>query len=534
MQYWDNDAILRNLTRRKFLAGASALTVAATFPWACSSVTDTVSGLAFAPTGPRAASSGFNADVDLSLVAEQAYVSLLPGGDTPVFRYRATGLAGPASSVTAIPGSYLGPILKFHKGQNVRIRLTNNLLEKTIVHWHGLRVPEHSDGHPRLAILPGQTYVYEFPLIEDAGTYWFHPHTHGVTGRQVIAGMAGLIIVTDDAESTLGLPSGDYDLPLVIQDRSFNSDNTFQYDVGSMGQGMGNGNGGGGMGMVGFHGDRILVNGSLNASYTVRPSQYRLRLLNGSNARIYKLALDNGTPLTVIGSDCGLLPSPVTRSYVTVSPGERVELFVDFRAMSGTVSLVSLAYDASDVGSGTGMGGVLTTLPIGAGFMVATFIIAGAAVTSGVLPATLNAATFPANGVADHTVELYMQQGSWTLSGRTFVMEEVATDELVTLGDTQAWLFDNRSGQPMPHPMHLHAVRYKVVERIHDGSYAGSYNALSGGFVDEGWKDTVLVMPGEQVKVVMQYDGYPGLFLYHCHNLEHHDGGMMRNFYIQS
>ena len=128
-----------------------------------------------------------------------------------------------------IPGSYLGPVIRLRRGQKVRIRFRNNLGEPSIVHWHGLDVPESADGHPRLAVADGREYVYEFEVLNRAGTYWYHPHPHMRTGAQVYQGLAGLLIVSDDEEDALGLPSGRAELLCVLQDRRFDADNQFVY-----------------------------------------------------------------------------------------------------------------------------------------------------------------------------------------------------------------------------------------------------------------------------------------------------------------
>ena len=238
-------------------------------------------------------------DVEIALKAVDGEVQVLPGKQTRVWRYWAEVLNGPAETVQNLQDSYLGPILNFKKGQSVRIHFTNELSEESIVHWHGLHVPEEADGHPRLAINPGETYTYEFTVLDRAGTYWYHPHPHGRTGPQVYNGLAGLLIIRDDEENALDLPSGDYDLPLVIQDRLFDGDNQLVYG----GRGMMDQ-------MMGFLGNRILVNGQADYSLPVATRPYRLRLHNGSNSRIYKLGWEDGTPLTVIATDGGLLEKP--------------------------------------------------------------------------------------------------------------------------------------------------------------------------------------------------------------------------------
>lgn len=483
-------------------------------------------------SGGRDASPDFAADVDIELTALMDNVPILSGSETTVMRYNGSLIAGDASRLVNLPDNYLGPVITVRKGENVRVRLVNSLTEETILHWHGLRVPEHADGHPRLAISPGETYVYEFTVIDPAGTYWFHPHTHGRTGYQAYYGMAGLFVIKDDAEEALGLPSGAYDLPVIIQDRSFTSSNQLSYDTG------------GGMmgGMAGFFGDRILVNGAVNASLSLEANSYRLRLLNGSNARVYKLAWNDGTAVTVIGTDGGLLPAPLTKEYVTLAPGERIDLFVDLsgRAIGSEIRLVSLSYDGDAFGSNMGgMSGSAPAISIGSEFAVMSVSVERVASSS---PATLSASLIPmvgysleeaSNSSSPRSFSLYMQHGSWTMNGRTFEMDAVADDEIVRFGDTEVWEYINRSGQAVAHPMHMHEARFQVLDREQDGSWRSAYATVSDGFVDGGWKDTALVMPGEKVTVILKFDSYSGLFLNHCHNLEHHDNGMMRNFRIE-
>ena len=215
------------------------------------------------------------------------------------------------------PGSYLGPILRVKSGTKLRIQFKNNLTEKSVLHPHGLRVPEDCDGTPMQAIDPGQTKIYEFTVIDRAGPYWFHPHPMGRTAEQVVMGLAGLFYVSDDEEEAAipGSSTGANDLPVVIQDRLFDSNNQFLYQPNMM---------------WGYLGDRILVNGQKGAKFSLEPRAYRLRILNGSNARTYKLAWSNDMPLNVIGTDGGLLPAVETRSYVMLMPGERVDVWADF------------------------------------------------------------------------------------------------------------------------------------------------------------------------------------------------------------
>ncbi len=504
-------------------------------------------------------------DLHIELHAVQEDIALRPGAPTRVWRYRGKVLRGDASTLEASDATYLGPIIRVQRGQRVRIDLINELPEPTIVHWHGLHVPDTMDGHPRHAIAPGQRYVYQFTVSNRAGSYWFHPHPHGRTGAQVYFGLAGLFLVSDDEEAALGLPGGRYDIPLVLQDRGFDGDNQFVY-LGSslldsaptdnldqpptMGRGMmGRGMMRGGMGsmmarMMGVLGDDILVNGRPSASLAVERRPYRLRLLNGSNTRTYKLAWDDGSPLIVIGSDGGLLAAPVRRDYVMLAPAERLDLWVDFArwAAGSELSLQSLAFNG-----GMNMGGMMmgrAALPDGAPFRVLALHVEDGSQRSQETapPPRLSEVPSPNPSVAvnfDHPkiFELTMEMMAWGINGKSFEMLDARPYETVRLGTHELWEFRNDStnammGMAMPHSMHVHGVQFRVLQRSVSGRFAGYRDTVDAGFVDDGWKDTVLVMPDERVRILVHFADYPGLFLYHCHMLEHEDGGMMRNYRV--
>ena len=494
-----------------------------------------VPGIALAGEKDSKASE-FKPDLEMELRAAPDKVSIWSGTPTNVWRYQAKVLKGDKRAVTSLPESYLGPIIRVHKGTKVRINFINDLPQASVVHWHGLIVPEVMDGHPRYAVPPGGKYLYEFEVGNRAGTYWFHPHPHGHTGEQVYGGLAGLFIVTDDEERALKLPDGKQDVALVLQDRSFTRDNQLRY-VGA-GQGMG------GMmeRMNGFTGDQIMVNGRPDFTLHAERKAYRLRFLNGSNSRIYKLAWHDGTPLTVIGTDGGLLAKPVSRDYVTLAPAERIELWVDFsgRKTGEELTLKSLPFSTSNGGGMMGGGGGLAN---GAEFSVLKVKMEKGAAVTGKLPERL-ASIEPLNPQQavnmkkPRVFSVTAGRMQWGLNGRVFEMEEVADDEIVKLGTTEVWQFENEASMGMmggmPHPLHVHGVQYRIIKRTVASGAMSAWNSLSAGFVDEGWKDVVLVMPGERVQVLIRFNNYPGLFVYHCHNLEHEDMGMMRNFLIKA
>ena len=511
------------LQRREFLRiaglGAGTLVLNSVLA-ACQGLGNTTPDALSTPLPP--VEGGLKIDIR----ATQGEQQILAGTKTKVWQYRSELLEGGAEALQPIPDSYLAPVMHLKRGQTFRAQLTNELDQPTIIHWHGLHVPELMDGHPRLAIQPGETYEYEFQVIDRAGMYWFHPHPHMLTGTQVHNGLAGLFIVHDDEEAALGLPDGAFDIPLVIQDRIFDANNQFSY-VGDA--------------MLGFLGDRVLVNGRPDYKLSVATRPYRLRLLNGSNARIYKLAWSDGTPFTVIGSDGGLLEKPVQRDFIMLAPAQRIELWVDFsnRQVGDAVILQSQPYTA---GFEMGMMGGLSSQ--GAPFDILTVSVDESSSARATLPAVLSSPGFnlPENATRTRTVELAMRMMVGTLNGRTFAMDEVAREEKVNLGDLEIWEFVNIGGgmgmmggmMAQPHPMHMHAVQFKVIERVLESpQLASGYDAIRDGLMDEGWNDTVLVWPGERVRVLVRFEQYAGLYLYHCHNLEHEDGGMMRNFEIR-
>ncbi len=450
-------------------------------------------------------------DLEMALRAAPAQAQILSGAPTRVWRYEAEIVSGRDDALGPMPGPYLGPTFNLIKGETVRINFTNELDEPSIVHWHGLHVPESADGHPRFAIDPGETYTYQFEVRNRPGTYWYHPHPHGRTGPQVYWGLTGLLTVSDPDETAPALPDGEYDQFLVIQDRRFSDDNQLVYlDPGPRQR------------IMGFLGDQILVNGEVNFTLPVATRPYRFRLLNGSNSRIYKLGWRDGRPLTVIGTDGGLLERPVERPYVTLAPAERIELWVDFSQdeVGSELTMDSLEFSRSEA------------FPI---FHVRVEREEPAQLT---LPEALSdldgyREADAVNRDRPRSFAIEMARMRWLLNGRTFEMDKTAQNEVVRLGDLEVWEFVNESPRmTMPHPIHIHNVQFQILERAILPEFEAQYETLSAGYVDEGWKDTVLLLAGERVKVLLKFEDYEGLYVYHCHNLEHEDLGMMRNYRV--
>ncbi|MGD8725049.1 MAG: multicopper oxidase family protein [Desulfobacterales bacterium] len=486
-------------------------------------------GLPFAKAALAASkTTDFSPDVELYLKAKPAEVQIFPGRPTTVWQYSGQVIKGDSASLMNIEHSYLGPIIRVRRHQKVRIHFKNDLPARSIIHWHGLHVPAKMDGHPMYVISTGETFTYEFEVLNRAGTYWYHPHPHGRTGHQVYGGLAGLFVVSDVEEEKLDLPADKLDIPLVIQDRTFNRDNQLVYLPHGMHDSM-----------TGMLGDTICVNGSPDFKLSVSTRAYRLRILNGSNSRIYKLAWSGGTPLTVIATDGGLLEKPIEKKYVVLGPAERIELWANFSKypVGTNLELVSKYFEPAIQGSAMGPRRGMTgsdLLPNGAPFRILKINVAAKEAEPRSLPRKLSEIERYQPQDADNVENprqftFFMQHMNGRINGRTFRMQEVAADERIRLNSTELWDLandDRRMGMmmmPMPHPVHLHGSQFQVLDRS---------GVLHSGYVDEGWKDTVLLMPGERARIVTNFTDYTGLYLYHCHNLEHEDMGMMRNYLI--
>ncbi|GAB4202240.1 MAG: multicopper oxidase domain-containing protein [Roseiflexaceae bacterium] len=554
--------VQRTLTRRELLrlAGAGVVVVGGGMALAaCASTTGPVTeatALPGARTAPQPSPNpAFAPELDLTLRAAPTEVQVLPGARTTVWTYQAQVHAGDPAAVQAIPGSYLGPIIRTRTGQKLRVTFENALpdaSQPSIIHWHGLHTPAAVDGHSSSVVRPGERYVYEFTVTDRAGTYWFHPHPHGTIGKQITMGLAGLFLVSDEEEQAAGLPAGAQDIPLVIQDRTFDEQNQFVYRPDATAQ------------MMGFLGERILVNGVPDLALDLATRAYRLRLLNGSNSRIYKLAWSTGTPLTVIGTDGGLLESPVSRPFVMLAPGERIELWADLRdlPLGTTITLVSQPFEGAEgVGSEDGManmdhggmghgatgGADNSNAPIlGAALDILRVRVARQEAETLTLPATLSRIQRhriedAVNRDAPRPVALSLRGMEWRLNGKTFEMDAVAPEEIVKLGTLEVWEIINETNPGemmdplgMAHPIHIHGGQFQIIGREVLPELRAGWEGVREGYVDEGWKDTVLVMPGERVRLLMAFRDYPGTYVYHCHNIEHEDAGMMRNYRVEA
>src|SRR3990172_3579775 len=222
-------------------------------------------------------------------------------------------VGGMSSSVLAYNNSFPGPTFKANTGDSASIHFTNGLSGGTTVHWHGMIVPTAADGQPQDLVAPGASYTYQFPIVQRACLNWYHPHPHMETGKQVVLGLAGAFILNDAEEAALGLPSGAYELPLIVRDANFSNAGNLIYNPTSSG----------------FLAKNPMVNGTRNPKLDVDTALYRFRVLNGASARLFKIALSNGAPFTLIGNDGGLLETAVKVSQIEFSPGERLDILVE-------------------------------------------------------------------------------------------------------------------------------------------------------------------------------------------------------------
>ena len=422
-------------------------------------------------------------------------------------------LGGVTTNTLGYNGAVLGPALRLRTGQNTKIRVQNDLGEVTTVHWHGLVVPADVDGGPHQAIQPGATWDADFTVSNPASTCWYHPHVHGSTGRQVVSGLAGFLIVEDPAIGPSVLPEtwGVDDLALVLQDKRFTASGQIDYTLTANEQ------------ITGYTGDRLLVNGVVGPVWQAPRQWVRLRLLNGCNARTLALRLGNAAPMLQIANEGGLLATPVARSSVTLAPGERAEVLVDFSSAAigqQTLLHASAVSAGMDMGMGMGMGGATSTSEVTALTMRVTIPRQPGAIASP--PATLPAAPAVVPG-AGATVRSFTLDGGFmgspfTLNGRSFNMNRI--DLAIPAGTVEVWRFINATG--MAHPMHVHGVQMSLLSR--GGSTPAAY--------EQGLRDTFVVESMQTVSVAVQMAAAASSvpLMVHCHILEHEDAGMMAQF----
>src|SRR6266545_497116 len=457
-----------DLTRRRFLgAGAlgTGLLLAGAIP---------VLGRSSVNAQPAAAGAGTTTRYPLYLPPALTTAALTAAAATVNF--------GPATSpALAYNGSLPGPTVRARKGDAVSIAFTNRLTEQTTIHWHGMVVPTAADGHPKDAVAPGGGYTYAFPIVQRACLNWYHPHPHQLTGEQVAYGLAGAFIVNDAEEDGLSLPSGSRELPLVIRDADFDRNGTLLYKPTS----------------TGYLGRVPLVNGTIDPYVNVQTAVYRLRVLNGANGRVFRLALSSGAAFTLIGNDGGLLERSASLGSIEFGNGERLDLLVDFRSVP--------------------VGGSVMLQDLNTGWNLLQFRVTSAVTDTYVLPAALSAITKLTSPVRTRDFSF---DGMSKINGKVYSLSRI--DFQVPFGQVERWRFT--TGGNAPHPVHVHGASFQVQSRTGGRGMVLPWEA--------GWKDTVLLEDRETVEVLIRFDAYRGEYLLHCHKLEHEDAGMMANFEV--
>ncbi|KZX53248.1 MULTISPECIES: multicopper oxidase family protein [Erythrobacteraceae] len=428
---------------------------------------------------------------------------------------------GVVSPTIGINAPYLGPTLEMRRGERVRLHVDNGLDDGATVHWHGFELPAAADGGPHQLIRPGARWSPSFEVRQRASLYWYHSHLHRGTGPQVYAGLAAPIYVRDDEEDALDLPSeyGVDDIPLIVQDRVLDNSGKLLYPQNMHAQ------------MMGVRGDRLYVNGTQNAVFDARTGQLRLRILNGSNARFYDFSLSGGQTMELIASDGGLLDRPHAVRSLRLAPGERAQILVDL-SEGRPLSLLATSPDNSMgmMGNGGGMmgGGMMgrrrddarTDEP----FRILDIRPSGSSPRRN-LPPQLAALPALDPSLAVRTrrfvLDMGMMGGGMSINGASMDMNVI--NERVPVGQWEIWEIANAS--MMAHPFHIHNVQFRVIDR--DGHAPPP--------LETGFKDTVIVNPREQVRVLLRFEEHSDPdtpYMYHCHILEHEDAGMMGQFVV--
>ena len=438
---------------------------------------------------------------NITIPIQQASVQILPGQVTQMWTFG---------------GMFPGPTIREPAGQTTHVTFENELPEAAgalTIHNHGEHVPAADDGQPEetpgenLLIPPGGSRTYTYPLTENgaperAAFQWYHDHRMDVTGRNVWDGLAGMFIIDDPVDAALPLPKGDYDIPLMVLDRSFDSNNQLAYPApvpfGTLGRTY---PGTGEPPDDGLVGDHILVNGAYQPYVATERRRYRLRLLNASNASVYTFTLSNDQAMTQVATESGLLPHPVDRTSIELAPAERAEVVVDFSGDAGqNVSLQANGTTALE-------------------FHVGSDPVAD----SSSVPGSLRPVPDLGTPVRNRTFDLGLAEDpgrgryAWNINGLTY--DHTRVDAQPKLGTTETWTF---TGASRNHAIHIHGTDFRVLSR--DGSPPPPW--------EQGLKETVLVHPRETVVVALRFTDNLGTYVFHCHVLEHEDNGMMAQYQV--
>ena len=498
-----------SINRRLFLKSSTACAIASTLPFGY--------GIATASTQL----SQFSTPLKLPPLVEGRLENSRRVFDLTLRTGFSNFLGNMQTPTAGINSDFLGPVLSVQRGDEVKLNVSNDLFEPSTLHWHGLNLPAAMDGGPHQVIQPGETWSPEFKIDQPASTQWYHSHMYHRTGIQVYYGLAGLFYIDDKASTELNLPAtyGVDDIPLVLQDRSFNQDGTFRY-LSSMHDRMN-----------GMMGQVMLVNGTASAVFRVQKQRTRFRILNGSNARIYNLEFSDRRQFLQIASDGGLLEKPVPLNSLILAPGERAEILVEF-SPNDNVMLANKPLPKRS-NSRTGMMGMMQNMMAANDqpFAIMRFESKQSLAPLNPIPDQLVSQKnwLVTDAVKTRQFILNMQMGmgmmrggGFTINGKSMDMNRI--DARIGLGDIEIWHIINNSA--MPHPFHIHDVQFRILDR--DGQPPPA-NEL-------GLKDTVLVNSGEQVRIITQFENYAdpnSPYMFHCHNLEHEDAGMMGQFVVE-
>jgi len=397
-------------------------------------------------------------------------------------------LDGPCTNMWTYGGTYPGLTIRRPTGQSTSVTFTNSLdpgAGEMTIHNHGNHSSANNDGQPETLLIPtGGSRTYTYEGVEEGNNQrgkmqFYHDHRMDVTGRNVWMGLTGLYIVDDPADPST-LPSGEFDLPLVIADRQFDANNQIPYVF--------NPNG--------VTGDKFLVNGVYQPYLEVGDRKYRVRILSASNFRTYFLELSTGDSFIQIGTESGLLPVPVTRTGMRMGPAERMDVVVNFSGQLGqNIYLV-------DALTGT---------------QLLEFRVTQHVTDDSSIPATLR--PLPDIGEPSVTRNWSFDQtaGHWTINGLRFDPSRV--DARPVLGTTEKWVFTNPTGQP--HTVHIHDVSQQCLSR--NGGACYPYETM---------KETWYLSPGEVLEVKLKFTDHVGMYMLHCHMMEHEDDGMMTQFEV--
>lgn len=411
-------------------------------------------------------------EFDYEVVAQEGTTQFFDGSPTKTYGYN---------------GNLLGPTIQLKEGETVKVKVRNELSEPTTFHWHGLEIPGTEDGGPNDVIQPGESKIVTLKADQPAATLWYHPHPHELTSKQVFKGLAGMLYV-EETETDTALPNtyGVDDIPLIFQDRLF--DENHQLDYENL------------MNSDGTIGDVSLVNGTLNPKLTVTQPLMRFRILNGANARNYTFRLSNGATFTQIASDGGLLREPVETDEITLAPSERAEILIDFSAMDSDEPIAITDEEGNAL------------LPFVLDLNGETGGMESISWTADTAFLTEEEKSLPVT----KEIELYGMMDMVTINGKKFDPDRI--DLRQEKGVPEVWEIYNKPDEMggMIHPFHIHGTQFKIISR--DGREPAPN--------EQGLKDSVLIEPGERVRLLVTFPE-EGIYMFHCHILEHEDNGMM-------